>query len=521
MTKRASARRKTYGIVASLCLVVGCIEREKPREKPLSRAADVTVCLREDFAVTERVTCQVTSAEPVLTEVANQAPFEDLLVAKLTLACRDEQGRELSAREALPEAAILSVRDTSGHYHAPSLRTRISEHEPDALVFEVPDATLILPTPHRYAAESGERLGKRAVDAGALRITLHERVVDVELRERALDAAFARFLDELARSVTRPGAADDSSPLGRVRALYVAARERFQPRVLALRDAAEHDGALRITLALEDSPLRDAPHPVASFVLHAKRSADGVFALTELVDAESTKHVIACADRLHALDEEVEQAFRKADKGRRDVTCNALGVLVPGPCPEGGKLLADALALREACVALPALGRVQGRKVPDDFQLTLRRGKKGSGLDREPRYVLALFAGGQVVFHGRHWVSALGRSDGRTTQAVLAALYARFQELAWFERRGGSWDPANCAPDQVLGNVLTLHAGGRQRMIVDRDGCRGPFTKTELDALMAAVESAAGLNAWTTPKPGYVDTGVEVWTIADEDTQMR
>jgi hypothetical protein len=190
-----------------------------------------------------------------------------------------------------------------------------------------------------------------------------------------------------------------------------------------------------------------------------------------------------------------------------------LGLLVPGTCAgAASELIERALAVRTRCLELRASGDTRAA-VPADFQLSLRRGRPERGLDRHPRYVVALFSGGQVVFHGQHWVSSRERSDGRTARSLVASLYAQLLELGWFARSGGAASRA-CAPNET-GDVLTVRANGRERMVLDREGCREPFSELELAELKRRVEAISGVAGWTAPQPSGTDEKVEHWTLAD------
>jgi hypothetical protein len=345
----------------------------------------------------------------------------------------------------------------------------------------------------------------------------------VRLAQRELDAVFDRWLGATARALATghgEGALEGESAaeLARAQALYARVFARFAPRVLALHAVRSEGATQLVELALEGATAREAADPIAVLTLSVRRAHDDL-TLLSLLDEASTLRALRCADELEGLAERVAQAFQAS---HAQGECNALGLILPGACEgQDGALLAEALDVRTRCTlprsALPRSAPASARaRAAEDVQVTLRRGKQPSGLDREPRYVLALHPGGQVVFHGRHWVSSTERRDGRTSESALSAVLARFEELEFFDRKGGEWDPEHCSPEEDLGNVLTLHARGRERMVVDRDGCRGPFTARELAGLVQAIEAAAGVSAWTTPRPRYADPGQQVWTISAE-----
>jgi hypothetical protein len=512
------ARHPVALVLASL-LLSSCARERSPRAAQPAATTEY-FALGEEFALSAGALCRVAAARQVLTEPSvpegASIPAGDLLVARLDLACRDAGERPLEPGRALPDDALVRLTDSLGRELSPSPRTRESEHAPEALVFELDGKADVLQRPRRFDPRSGAPLAALEQGVGTLHLRLNRRHLAVRLREPGRDAALDRWLAHTATTLASRAAHAEPEParaaLVRVQALHDAVLDRFAPRDFTLEGVESRDAELRVTLALRHSPLRDAPDPVLRYTLVLGRRADGELELRALDEPRSAARAVACADELHRHDQRIAQAFREAAAGDTE-TCNLLGALVPGACPRvDPQLLASSLEVRARCLVLPALGDTRVR-VPEDFQLTLRRGKQPSGLDRDPRYVLALYAEGQVVFHGRHWVSATERRDGRTSSEVLAALHARFAALDFFERRGGDWDAEHCSPDDELGNLLTLVAGGRQRMVVDRDGCRGPFTRGELAGLVDAIETAAGLGAWTTPPPAYADRGIQVWTV--------
>jgi hypothetical protein len=395
----------------------------------------------------------------------------------------------------------------------------VSEHEPEAYVFELGTNTQVVSGPRQFDARTGKPLAARPSHVGSLRVSLPDRQIAVTVERRELDDVFDGWLAGMVEALatnTTPGSLDAqaAAQLGRARALYARVMTRFAPRVISLHGFRHDAENLTVELALEGATAREVPDPIALLTLSVQRTG-GEFALVSLLDEASTLKALRCADELEALADEVERGFSAPHEQGE---CNALGVLLPGPCERGApELLARALDVRARCSLPKNLTFPSTRtKKLEDFQLTLKRGKVLGGLDREPRYVLAIHPGGQVVFFGRHWVSSTERRDGRTSESVLAALSERFREVDFFDRKGGEWDPEHCSPEEDLGNVLTLHARGRERMVVDRDGCRGPFSARELASLIQAIEAAAGLSAWTTPRPEYADPGQQVWTISAE-----
>jgi hypothetical protein len=227
------------------------------------------------------------------------------------------------------------------------------------------------------------------------------------------------------------------------------------------------------------------------------------------VDARAA---LECAEQAAALRARSTAEAVPTDGAR----CNVLGVHLPGHCNAlDPTLRAAALRLGQRCT--PGLPHERDAlAVPPDFQITWRRGRAASSLDHEPRYVLALYGDGSVVFHGRSFVSNTGRNDGRTLPWLVGTVVARLRELDWFERRGGSWNPDACGTQEQRGDLITVHAGTRERMVVDREGCRGPFTARELGELRDLVERVAGIAGWTTPVAEEDTTRVSEWIVNAE-----
>ena len=223
----------------------------------------------------------------------------------------------------------------------------------------------------------------------------------------------------------------------------------------------------------------------------------------------------ACERRRGELEQWAGRAFRST---RSSETCNVLGLLVPGPCREVEPELKTA-ALSHGLRCTVGRGLARGGLVPEDLHITLRRGRGKHALDRRARYTVSLFAkSGAVVFHGKHWVQALGRSDGRTHPELLAGLWQRVRAMDFFDRRG-RWpdEDVDCDPGSDRpGNLITVRGAGRERMVVDRTACRAPFEAPELEELARHIEALAAVEAWTTPAPLYADPAAQVWTVSGE-----
>jgi hypothetical protein len=56
-------------------------------------------------------------------------------------------------------------------------------------------------------------------------------------------------------------------------------------------------------------------------------------------------------------------------------------------------------------------------------------------------------------------------------------------------------------------------------MVLERDGCRGPFSREELESFRLQLEAAAGLTGWT--RPGALEDSeperISEWTVNADD----
>jgi hypothetical protein len=481
--------------------------------------------------------CRVTSARHVLAESAAR-PYRDARVhpdvhaLELELACESASGAALASKEALPlDTTLLLVR---GHEtRAP--RPPSARDPRDRLVFELPEPGQdYLPAPRRYALDDGASVVARERQLASLRIEARALSLEVVLRERLHDAALDRFVDALAFALARDAGLDGlvASPEGSValrelKRTFDEVRARFRPARMELVQLVPTPRGVRIVLNATRPRSRAHSFEVARFALGLVRAADGSYRAESFDNRAEARNALEC-DR---LDEALQRELHKEREQAGQERCNALGTLLPGSCKEiEPALLERALALGARCRVPRAVDTADApasepakvstrRALPDDFQVTLRRGRSAGGLDRDPRYVVALFHQGQVVFHGRHWVTSKERSDGRTLPALLADLYVHTERLDWFERRGGHYDPEGCMPGDDDGDVITITAAGRQRMVLSRAGCRGPFSEAELTGLRRHIDQVAGISGWTEPeRPGVgssSDPRVETWALAE------
>ncbi|HEX6240382.1 MAG TPA: hypothetical protein VFZ61_05795, partial [Polyangiales bacterium] len=479
--------------------------------------------------------CRVDSARRLLTESAAPVARDlrvraDVHAIDLELTCENAAGRAIPSREALPaDAHLLLLREAERRAPRPTAAQEPRDH----VLFELPDARDgFLPAPRRYALDTGLPSIARERGVGRLRVEARGLVIEVALRERLHDAALDQLLDALVHGLCSGESLDSVSAGAEGQAAarelagaFAAVTARFRPARLELAQVIERGPELGVVLSATRPRSHARSFEVARFELGLTRAHTGGWQLRSFDNREAAVAALECERMEEGLQRELSAQRVKAG----DERCNALGTLLPGPCNElDPNLLARALALGARCRGeLRAADAdepessepAKRRTLPDDFQLTMRRGRSLGGLDREPRYVVALFHQGQVVFHGRHWVTSKERSDGRTLPRLLAELYAHVQRLDWFGRRGGQYDPDGCIPSEDDGDVITVTAAGRQRMVLARAGCRGPFSEAELTGLRRHVERVAGIWGWTEPQRADPQAGddarVQRWAIAE------
>ena len=516
-----------------LCLLLcAACEQPAPKAAKVPPKAAVSRYLRESFPVGDgngegdaAATCRVNQAMLSLAE-SDELPYPgarvlpDVRMLDLSLRCADAHGAERSPRDVLPQDTVFLLLH-EGDSWAP--RPRAASDPEGQLRFELPDrGASVLPSPRRYDADSGALVVPYERSPARLKLTSRDLNVEVTLRERAQNAALDAFLQRLVTGLTAGAdltalslAPDGAEAVAQLSSTFRAVRERFHPARIEL--AGLSAGAHR-ELLLELRLLRPRAHAhsfeVARFRLVVAPASDGSVRVKRFDNREAARARLACG----GLEEALRQAVLETPRAPHGETCNVLGVLLPQHCADLARaLVGRALEVGARCRTADDVRPSEG-KVPADFQLTLKRGRSARGLDQDPRYVVVLFHTGQVVFHGRHWVRSRERSDGRTDPALLAGLYAHVRKLDWFARRGGTYDADGCSPSAPLGDVITVRAESRERMVVHRDGCRGPFSEAELTRLRKHVEQVAAISAWTEPEPAYLDDEAEQWAVAsDED----
>ncbi len=514
MRQRRSERGRLIALPLAVGLelasLAGC-ERSLESQPSTPGGTEATLMLGEPFAIGE-AQCRVQSAHPTLTEArgdgATRRVAPDVHALALALDCRDGQGRGIATHRALPRQSVILLITAEGERIAPSTRTWLSAQQPDRLIFELPAAASAVSPTRRFDTQTGTRKGHAAERFGQLHIESTRQRAQVLLRARTETQAFEIALDALLRSL----AEDVGEPpaLASAARAHRAMREATGARSMVAGVSPSAQAAWPLTLTYDVS--RNAAHGLSRRTLRlalAPLEAAQPLRILSVEDLPEVERTLACSHDQRILAARAGLAYEGRPPGP---DCHVMGLLVPGPCETSdGSLVARALDVMGRCIEPKAL-RAR-HPPPADFQLTLRRGRSGSALDRAPRYIVSLFAEGAVVFHGLHWVNSVDRSDGRADPHVLGGLYDHMHGLAWFDRRGGEWSDEACRADRDRGTLITLRAGGRERMVLDREGCRGPFSAQELDEVRRLVEAVAGLQSHTTVRPAYADAHARVWTV--------
>ena len=493
----------------------------QPAAQPPTPPSAPALFLNQTFELAH-ARCQVTSARTTLTEAKARSDRSrlkpDVSALLVKVRCHDAKNEEI----ALPQQTAVLLHGPDGSMRAPSLRTALTRKQPapGQLVFELPADQRWLRPPLSWNAETGAPSPEVAFLLCRLSFQHGAEKREVVLDQPFHDEAFRAFMNELARGLAQ----NELSPtlartpagqkaLSELAQLYQEALTQLSPRRLALVHAEPQGEQLRVTLRLDKPQARGLKDPLAELRLDLQRHSGGQFSVAGTPDdLASVGEGLACAALMQSLEGRIRQAYTtEHPKG----DCNALGVLVPGACDASGTpLVGDALRIRARCAPdLERFRAVKLRRLPDDFQLTLRKGKSRAKANKGARYVVSLYGNQRVVFRDRAWARTHQRHDGLTTPALLAKLHHQLHALDWFGRRGGPpVRPSRCGPTGP-GDSITLRAGGRERSVVNRPGCRGPFHQDELTQLREAIELAAGVSGWTRPRPGYTDPDAEVWIV--------
>jgi hypothetical protein len=498
----------------SLLLMWACTSataRERPQERQAPR--DLRH-IDEAFTIGTN-SCTVDDARERVSEVKIANPSRatsDLRVLELAFRCRTASEQPISFEQALPKDALVLLVDSEGATKAPSTRTWLHSLAPEHVFFELDENERALPRPRRYHAKNGALKPDERTRSFELWMTgslLSTRLRFTKALDRApLEQSLDTLITELANG--------ESTELEAIRKLHRSTRELTQARTLQI-DEVTAEGPLRVvSVSYRDlgRPFaRDIPRLVLELLPTGRPEAPYQFARARELGA--LRSLLRCVDRQGHLEASAQRAFAEAPAHLTE--CNMAGIVWPASCeklPDG--VLREALAAREGCLG-EAVTELEKRAAPapTDLQVTLRRGRGQRALERAPRYTVAIFGSGATVFHSLQRGRAPERRDGRTSPALVAALMRSIDDLDWFGRRGGSWRE-DCDPHAEEAHVLTVHAGDRERMVLDREGCRGPFSARELSELFDLVERVGFVSTWTMPRPDYADRETRIWTITDE-----
>jgi len=507
-----------------LAMLGAACAREPARARVAQQPRSVSHSYLGEWFALPAGRCRVSHAEAPLTESAH-LPFAnarikpDVRAVDVTLECESALGSPAHSREILPADLLVLLADGAGHERAP--RPLAEDEVSDHFVFELAsEASSPLLATRRYDASTGKPSVQRESSVSKLLLRGAGSEIEVTLRPRFRDARFDALLDTLAERLSKDGelrelaaASIEPDALAALATVYGEVHARFRPSRFELSHAERNSaGEIDATFSLSRPQKQSSRFEVARFELSLQTPGDdGAYRIAAFRNREQARSALRCDELRERLEQQVVQLATQ----RENETCNVAGELLPGTCATlDPNLLSRALAVAMECRGFARLLHSRGA-VPGDFQLTMRRGRTGTGLDRSPRYVVALFENGHVVFHGRHWVSSQERSDGRTHRALLGALNAHIEKLDWFERRGGQFDMEHCLPSEDTGDVITVVARDRQRMVLNREGCRGAFSEVELTDLRRHVEQVAGVDGWTEPRKATVDRDIQHWAIAE------
>lgn len=496
-------------------------------QKPRAEAKLIATAYLQEWLEVGSARCRVEHVEAQLTEPVSEGRdgrvVPDLQALALKVACENRSERPLSLDAALPSDALWFLRDAQGLPRAPSQRTKLSLSPDPGLIFEVPHDNPGLQAQRHFDLDTGRALFSADADqVSRLSLESHGELRQFVLRHRQADEALDAWLTQLVQALVQgqaAGAPLRAQDFTRLSEMYRSVRERFAPTRLRVSDLrSDPDSQLVVTLLLERPKAHDAPSPVASVRLALPNEPARYAQDARLLNITDGRKAVACQEESQDL--RARFVPKVAVKLSEEDSCNLLGLVFPARCDQlSDELKRDALAHRMRCVSeLEHAARITAQSVnlPKDFQITLRRGRRTEGFDHSPRFVLSVFGNGAVVFHGRSFVHGIGRSDGRTSPRLLKRLVAQLKELAWFERRGGQWSPTGCSTDNPRGDVITTRVNERERMVLDREGCRGPFSADELRELSALVELVAGVSGWTEPEREAHDTAqpVSEWIVS-------
>lgn len=505
-----------------LLLAALCACQPPPDRKASARAPAVeapTHYLGESFQIAG-AHCRLLTAEPALTEPRARPigrPPEDLSVVALQMRCEDAQGEQVSI-DKLP--CRLRWLDDSAGEHLRSTRSLLSERDPERIVFEVPSERAGVPRPRRYDAKSGDPLGAR--ERRQARLAIEEpddsarRIALIAPWQRLHDGGFDVFLDRLARTLASDAQFDTLSDGERGHAAIRSAAELYQRvvaraerLVVSALDLRDNGGTATLTLERGGSGQR----ALANFVFELQGSREPK--VVQLLALDETRNAVQCVEQRAQLAAKLESA-----PATTAGDCNLLGIVVPARCQDvEPALLRDALRVGTHCMAGDAaLGLKLGAGEPArEFELRYRRGRAFASLDRAPRFALSISRNGRVQFEGQQRVSAQGVHEGRTSAQLVAALADLVQRVGWFTRQEANGRV--CTANDDRGDSFDVRLDGRERMLRDREGCRGGLSERELAQVRRAIERVAGVAPWVrVPEPSQPSSRreAEIWMVAVE-----
>jgi len=515
----------SYALVATsllLMLASGCSQGRARANKIVdaavsqARSSEPTHYLAEWFSL-GAARCRLLQVERALTEPSRPEPervAEDIYVVDARLAC-EEDARAIPARSVLAHAERVAWLDDRAQLHPLSMRTALGGQLSDEhLLFEVGSRDEGLLFPRSYDVVSGDPVGARERRRARLLIDSAHGQLAVAPWPRGHDRALDLLLDRLARTLATAAPFDTLSEtpeahegIQTATELYARALAHLAPRQLTVRALDSERPAPRVTLALEQSS--SMPLVSFSFELTADRAHPSI---ARLFDEAEARAAIECSETRSEL--AARALLARQQEPDREL-CNALATLLPGPCSRADPaLLRAALEVGTRCTTRANL-RPSSAPAPSDFAVRLQRGRSLTNLDPAPRYTLSIERSGRVTFRGEQWVSSRPSGEGQSSAALIAMLYGEIVRMRFLERPG-RMDGAQCKLGDERGDTLFVRAGGRERSVRDRDGCRGPFMPEELALLRQGLEQVTAASAWTTPDANPREHDPDIWIIAAE-----
>jgi hypothetical protein len=492
------------GVLCAALIVVGC-RRPEPLPAP---GPTVRVGLDEPFGLAG-VRCRARApAESLREEPPRRADVRvarDVRLLEVTLSCARDGASSVDARSVLAEGVAVSLLGPDGRAHP--MRVGAAEAEPApsteaTLHFELAIADPPAVRRRSYALASAAPKPAAEPAPYRLRLVHGDQRVDVSLRHSfegpALEAWLARLVTALrdGRGLAALGDTAVRAELDAVERAYGNLRQRYAPRTLRVELRPRSDGRVDATLTPAEHTRR-APPKLPLGVALVLELGTGEPRIVAAQSPEALERAVRC----EGLEAELEESLREAEVAPSAGAapgageCAAYGTRLPVRCDAlPPRLRSAAQRLGEACGS-HVLPRGPVHKVPADFQLALRRGRPKQR--RGKRYTLVIFGSGSTVLHRSTGRDDSERQDGRTTPEAVATLWGIADGMGVLSRRGGEFDGARCSASADDVDVVTLVAQGRERMLLNRAGCRGPFTADELDTLVEAALAAGGIEGFT------------------------